>query len=163
MASLSFVQAKTCTKQYLIHNKWGRELPDKPIKDTHSCYLDPHKHSGNWSFALLGSFLLLVADESSPLLQNNQIEEIFPEELARLYRLETLNLQNNRLTSKGNIQDSFILQDNIQLEFVDRDAHILYLVTMYQWYMVPLRTVHATIRQIILPSTHPLQATGLGN
>uniref|UniRef100_A0A674I1M8 LRRNT domain-containing protein n=1 Tax=Terrapene triunguis TaxID=2587831 RepID=A0A674I1M8_9SAUR len=37
-------------------------------------------------------------------LQNNQIEEIFPEELARLYRLETLNLQNNRLTSKGKLE-----------------------------------------------------------
>uniref|UniRef100_A0A8D0DVT9 Podocan n=1 Tax=Salvator merianae TaxID=96440 RepID=A0A8D0DVT9_SALMN len=40
-------------------------------------------------------------------LQNNQIEEIFPEELARLYRLETLNLQNNRLTSKGLPEEVF--------------------------------------------------------
>uniref|UniRef100_A0A8B9NV83 Podocan n=1 Tax=Apteryx owenii TaxID=8824 RepID=A0A8B9NV83_APTOW len=39
-------------------------------------------------------------------LQNNQIEEIFPEELARLHRLETLNLQNNRLTSKGKLEKS---------------------------------------------------------
>ncbi|XP_030063277.1 podocan isoform X2 [Microcaecilia unicolor] len=40
-------------------------------------------------------------------LQNNQIEEIPPEELSRLYRLETLNLQNNRLTSKGLPEDLF--------------------------------------------------------
>lgn len=33
--------------------------------------------------------------------QNNQLEKIYPEELARLQRLETLNLQNNRLTSRG--------------------------------------------------------------
>lgn len=33
--------------------------------------------------------------------QNNQLEKIHPEELARLQRLETLNLQNNRLTSRG--------------------------------------------------------------
>nr|KAF6379902.1 podocan [Myotis myotis] len=34
-------------------------------------------------------------------LQNNQLEKIYPEELSRLHRLETLNLQNNRLTSRG--------------------------------------------------------------
>ncbi|XP_038622308.1 podocan [Tachyglossus aculeatus] len=34
-------------------------------------------------------------------LQNNQLEKIYPEQLSRLHRLETLNLQNNRLTSKG--------------------------------------------------------------
>lgn len=34
-------------------------------------------------------------------LQNNQLEKIYPEELSRLQRLETLNLQNNRLTSRG--------------------------------------------------------------
>lgn len=34
-------------------------------------------------------------------LQNNQLEKIYPEELSRLQRLETLNLQNNRLTSRA--------------------------------------------------------------
>lgn len=36
-----------------------------------------------------------------PTPQNNQLEQIYPEELSRLHRLETLNLQNNRLTSRG--------------------------------------------------------------
>eukprot|EP00079_Xenopus_tropicalis_P034919 XP_017948690.1 PREDICTED: podocan [Xenopus tropicalis] len=40
-------------------------------------------------------------------LQNNQIEEIPPEDLTRLYKLETLNLQNNRLTSRGIPDDLF--------------------------------------------------------
>ncbi|XP_053549434.1 podocan [Bombina bombina] len=40
-------------------------------------------------------------------LQNNQIEEIPPEDLTRLYRLETLNLQNNRLASRGLPDDLF--------------------------------------------------------
>ncbi|XP_035756100.1 podocan [Egretta garzetta] len=44
---------------------------------------------------------------------NNQIEEIFPEELARLYRLETLNLQNNRLTSKGLPEEAFEHLENL--------------------------------------------------
>uniref|UniRef100_A0A7M4FSA5 Podocan n=1 Tax=Crocodylus porosus TaxID=8502 RepID=A0A7M4FSA5_CROPO len=46
-------------------------------------------------------------------LQNNQLEEISPEELARLYRLETLNLQNNRLTSKGLPEESFEHLENL--------------------------------------------------
>ncbi|XP_030429406.1 podocan isoform X1 [Gopherus evgoodei] len=46
-------------------------------------------------------------------LQNNQIQEIFPEELARLYRLETLNLQNNRLTSKGLPEEAFEQLENL--------------------------------------------------
>ncbi|XP_069498277.1 podocan [Ambystoma mexicanum] len=46
-------------------------------------------------------------------LQNNQIEEIPPEELSRLYRLETLNLQNNRLTSKGLQEDLFEQLENL--------------------------------------------------
>lgn len=37
----------------------------------------------------------------SPTPQNNQLEKIYPEELSRLHLLETLNLQNNRLTSRG--------------------------------------------------------------
>lgn len=37
----------------------------------------------------------------TPDPQNNQLEKIYPEELSRLHRLETLNLQNNRLTSRG--------------------------------------------------------------
>ncbi|CAH2310864.1 podocan isoform X1 [Pelobates cultripes] len=40
-------------------------------------------------------------------LQNNQIEEIPPEDLIRLYKVETLNLQNNRLTSRGLRDDLF--------------------------------------------------------
>lgn len=40
-------------------------------------------------------------------LQNNQLEKIYPEELARLQRLETLNLQNNRLTSRGLPEEAF--------------------------------------------------------
>ncbi|XP_029474169.1 podocan [Rhinatrema bivittatum] len=46
-------------------------------------------------------------------LQNNQIEEIPMEELTRLYRLETLNLQNNRLTSKGLPEDLFEHLENL--------------------------------------------------
>ncbi|KAI1236846.1 hypothetical protein IHE44_0015102 [Lamprotornis superbus] len=46
-------------------------------------------------------------------MANNQIEEIFPEELARLYRLETLNLQNNRLTSKGLPEEAFEHLENL--------------------------------------------------
>ncbi|XP_063463542.1 podocan isoform X4 [Pan paniscus] len=40
-------------------------------------------------------------------LQNNQLEKIYPEELSRLHRLETLNLQNNRLTSRGLPEKAF--------------------------------------------------------
>ncbi|XP_053324924.1 podocan [Spea bombifrons] len=40
-------------------------------------------------------------------LQNNQIQEIPPEDLIRLYKLETLNLQNNRLASRGIPDDLF--------------------------------------------------------
>uniref|UniRef100_A0A452VBP6 Podocan n=1 Tax=Ursus maritimus TaxID=29073 RepID=A0A452VBP6_URSMA len=40
-------------------------------------------------------------------LQNNQLEKIYPRELSRLHRLETLNLQNNRLTSRGLPEEAF--------------------------------------------------------
>ncbi|XP_045403949.1 podocan isoform X2 [Lemur catta] len=40
-------------------------------------------------------------------LQNNQLEKIYPQELSRLHRLETLNLQNNRLTSRGLPEEAF--------------------------------------------------------
>ncbi|GAA6081135.1 podocan, partial [Tachysurus ichikawai] len=40
-------------------------------------------------------------------LQNNQISEIRAEDLARLLHLETLNLQNNRLTTQGLEDDGF--------------------------------------------------------
>ncbi|XP_004869284.1 podocan isoform X1 [Heterocephalus glaber] len=40
-------------------------------------------------------------------LQNNQLEKIYPEELSRLQWLETLNLQNNRLTSRGLPEEAF--------------------------------------------------------
>ncbi|XP_073449613.1 podocan isoform X3 [Aquarana catesbeiana] len=46
-------------------------------------------------------------------LQNNQIEEIPPEDLSRLYKLETLNLQNNRLTSRGIPDDLFEQLENL--------------------------------------------------
>ncbi|XP_078529585.1 podocan [Lissotriton helveticus] len=46
-------------------------------------------------------------------LQNNQIEYIPAEELTRLYRLETLNLQNNRLYSKGLPEDVFEQLENL--------------------------------------------------
>ncbi|XP_028343994.1 podocan [Physeter macrocephalus] len=44
-------------------------------------------------------------------LQNNQLEKIYPRELSRLNRLETLNLQNNRLTSR----DFRLLQKSVML------------------------------------------------
>ncbi|XP_063794969.1 podocan [Pseudophryne corroboree] len=46
-------------------------------------------------------------------LQNNQIEDIPPEDLTRLYRLETLNLQNNRLTTRGLADDLFEQLENL--------------------------------------------------
>ncbi|KAG8436887.1 hypothetical protein GDO86_007833 [Hymenochirus boettgeri] len=46
-------------------------------------------------------------------LQNNQIEDIPPEDLTRLYKLETLNLQNNRLTSRGIPDDLFERLENL--------------------------------------------------
>ncbi|XP_056388185.1 podocan isoform X1 [Hyla sarda] len=46
-------------------------------------------------------------------LQNNRIEEIPPEDLIRLQRLETLNLQNNRLTSRGLPDDLFEQLENL--------------------------------------------------
>ncbi|XP_018407966.1 PREDICTED: podocan [Nanorana parkeri] len=46
-------------------------------------------------------------------LQNNQIQEIPPEDLTRLYKLETLNLQNNRLTSRGIPDDMFEQLENL--------------------------------------------------
>uniref|UniRef100_H0ZFQ3 Podocan n=1 Tax=Taeniopygia guttata TaxID=59729 RepID=H0ZFQ3_TAEGU len=62
----------------------------------------------------LKEFPLLLPELTNHLsLQNNQIEEIFPEELARLYRLETLNLQNNRLTSKGLPEEAFEHLENL--------------------------------------------------
>lgn len=45
--------------------------------------------------------MLLPPHHPCPTPQNNQLEKIYPEELSRLQRLETLNLQNNRLTSRG--------------------------------------------------------------
>ncbi|XP_041134278.1 podocan-like [Polyodon spathula] len=47
-------------------------------------------------------------------LQNNQINKITLEELSRLDRLETLNLQNNRLTSDGLEDEAFELLDSLQ-------------------------------------------------
>ncbi|XP_040263655.1 podocan [Bufo bufo] len=46
-------------------------------------------------------------------LQNNRIEEIPAEDLIRLYQLETLNLQNNRLTSRGLPDDLFKELENL--------------------------------------------------
>ncbi|XP_042540893.1 podocan [Dipodomys spectabilis] len=46
-------------------------------------------------------------------LQNNQLEKIYPEELTRLQQLETLNLQNNRLTSQGLPEEAFEHLNNL--------------------------------------------------
>ncbi|RXN00678.1 Podocan [Acipenser ruthenus] len=47
-------------------------------------------------------------------LQNNQINKVTMEELSRLHSLETLNLQNNRLTSDGLEDEAFELLDSLQ-------------------------------------------------
>ncbi|KAG9351003.1 hypothetical protein JZ751_024892 [Albula glossodonta] len=46
-------------------------------------------------------------------LQNNQIKEVTVQQLARLYQLETLNLQNNRLTSQGLEDEGFEMLDRL--------------------------------------------------
>lgn len=46
-------------------------------------------------------FIGLNAIYFSALSQNNQIAEVTLEDLSRLQQLETLNLQNNRLTTQG--------------------------------------------------------------
>ncbi|KAJ8277891.1 hypothetical protein GJAV_G00081320 [Gymnothorax javanicus] len=46
-------------------------------------------------------------------LQNNQIKEVTAEQLSRLYLLETLNLQNNRLTSQGLEDEGFEVLDRL--------------------------------------------------
>ncbi|XP_049631131.1 podocan [Suncus etruscus] len=46
-------------------------------------------------------------------LQNNQLEKIYPEDLSRLHQLETLNLQNNRLTSRGLPEEAFEHLNNL--------------------------------------------------
>ncbi|XP_060685775.1 podocan [Hemiscyllium ocellatum] len=46
-------------------------------------------------------------------LQNNALEVIPMEELSRLQNLETFNLQNNRLTSKGLPDDAFCSLENL--------------------------------------------------
>ncbi|XP_055978299.1 podocan [Sorex fumeus] len=46
-------------------------------------------------------------------LQNNQLEKIYPEDLSRLHALETLNLQNNRLTSRGLPEEAFEHLNNL--------------------------------------------------
>ncbi|XP_077189822.1 podocan isoform X2 [Paroedura picta] len=77
--------------------------PDCPKKC--SCFQEGIVDCGGFS---LKEFPIDIPELTSHLsLQNNQIEEIFPEELARLYNLETLNLQNNRLTSKGLPEEAF--------------------------------------------------------
>ncbi|KAG5849961.1 podocan [Anguilla rostrata] len=46
-------------------------------------------------------------------LQNNQIREVTVEQLSRLHLLETLNLQNNRLTSQGLEDEGFEMLDRL--------------------------------------------------
>lgn len=46
-------------------------------------------------------------------LQNNQLEKIYPDDLSRLHQLETLNLQNNRLTSRGLPEEAFEHLNNL--------------------------------------------------
>ncbi|ETE63320.1 Podocan, partial [Ophiophagus hannah] len=62
----------------------------------------------------LKEFPMNVPEMTSHLsLQNNQIETIIPEQLASLPWLETLNLQNNRLTSKGLPENTFDQLENL--------------------------------------------------
>uniref|UniRef100_A0A8C5WSD5 Podocan n=1 Tax=Laticauda laticaudata TaxID=8630 RepID=A0A8C5WSD5_LATLA len=62
----------------------------------------------------LKEFPMNVPEMTSHLsLQNNQIETIIPEQLARLPWLETLNLQNNRLTSRGLPENTFDQLENL--------------------------------------------------
>lgn len=64
----------------------------------------PNRGTSSWDLAEDGGGPTLHAASSPPptlIPQNNQLEKIYPEELSRLHRLETLNLQNNRLTSRG--------------------------------------------------------------
>ncbi|KAG8132418.1 hypothetical protein E2320_010271 [Naja naja] len=62
----------------------------------------------------LKEFPMNVPEMTSHLsLQNNQIETIIPGQLARLPWLETLNLQNNRLTSKGLPENTFDQLENL--------------------------------------------------
>ncbi|KAJ8392519.1 hypothetical protein AAFF_G00073970 [Aldrovandia affinis] len=46
-------------------------------------------------------------------LQNNQIKEVTIEQLSQLQQLETLNLQNNRLTSQGLEDEGFEMLDRL--------------------------------------------------
>ncbi|XP_076846223.1 podocan [Brachyhypopomus gauderio] len=56
----------------------------------------------------LTDFPLDLPDNTRQLsLQNNQITEVTMEDLSRLVHLETLNLQNNRLTSQGLDDEGF--------------------------------------------------------
>nr|XP_034979615.1 podocan isoform X1 [Zootoca vivipara] len=93
----------------LIDPERNSLAPDCPKKCT--CNPEGIVDCGGFS---LKEFPIDVPELTSHLsLQNNQIEEIFPEELARLYRLETLNLQNNRLTSKGLPEEVFDQLENL--------------------------------------------------
>uniref|UniRef100_H3A8F4 Podocan n=1 Tax=Latimeria chalumnae TaxID=7897 RepID=H3A8F4_LATCH len=58
-------------------------------------------------------------------LQNNQIERIPKEELLRLHKLETLNLQNNRLTIKGIPEDAFESLENLSYLYLANNKLIM--------------------------------------
>ncbi|XP_070601980.1 podocan [Erythrolamprus reginae] len=84
-------------------------VPDCPKKC--SCTSEGIVDCGGFS---LKEFPMGVPEMTSHLsLQNNQIETIIPEQLARLPWLETLNLQNNRLTSKGLPENTFDQLENL--------------------------------------------------
>uniref|UniRef100_A0A8C9T6W2 Podocan n=1 Tax=Scleropages formosus TaxID=113540 RepID=A0A8C9T6W2_SCLFO len=55
----------------------------------------------------------LSEDTRQLSLQNNQIETVTVENLARLHQLETLNLQNNRLTSHGLEDEGFEILEQL--------------------------------------------------
>ncbi|XP_036377480.1 podocan [Megalops cyprinoides] len=56
-----------------------------------------------------------LSEETRQLsLQNNQIKEVTVEQLSALYQLETLNLQNNRLTSDGLEDEGFEMLDRLR-------------------------------------------------
>ncbi|KAM6456419.1 podocan isoform 1-T2 [Liasis olivaceus] len=93
----------------LLNQQHNSLAPGCPKKCT--CNSEGIVDCGGFS---LKEFPMDVPEMTSHLsLQNNQIEKITPEQLARLHRLETLNLQNNRLTSKGLPENTFDQLENL--------------------------------------------------
>nr|XP_033771081.1 podocan [Geotrypetes seraphini]XP_033771082.1 podocan [Geotrypetes seraphini] len=97
-----------------LHLPWGRPEPRLSVANCPrdcSCSQEGVVDCGGVD---LKAFPVDLPEFTNHLsLQNNQIEEIPPEELSRLYKLETLNLQNNRLTSNGLPEDLFEHLENL--------------------------------------------------